>query len=485
MLCLNDRIGFFTFGDTVLKMLLLIAVVWFSCIVFLYHHNLGSKRTLSCGLPLMIMLATSFEYIGGFAYAIPGYDHLREGGSLYLAGYNFTKETVQRGLTVAFSGVIAFTCGAFLVAKMSTATPAQPANIPFSKNAFNVILGIGLTGIALTQVKLPIPMLGALQQVGQLTFICAIAFGLLMAMRGIRGRISLWVGLSIALPFYYLFMTGFMSYGFQAFIIISVFFMAVIMKRSPSTVKFIPALIVVLYALVSLLVVWLSFRTELRAVLWSDAGFIERFDALWLAFSKSTLLNPFNFESVDHVVTRANHGLWVGKVIEYHELHPELRLHGSGLLLSLVAWVPRFIWPGKPEAGGTLMLETHAGHEFSSNVTFGAGQVIDFYVNFGWAGVIIGFFLMGLLVGFIDRYAARALKSGNLIIAAKFFVLGLCLTRSLSEVFFLMSSGVFALAIFSAVQLAAPKLVAVRRRKRRSVPISEHWRSGHGRRVGR
>ena len=59
---------------------------------------------------------------------------------------------------------------------------------------------------------------------------------------------------------------------------------------------------------------------------------------------------------------------------------------------------------------------------FESDTSVGAGQPLEFYVNFGWYGLIIGFMLLGGLLAWCDRGLAQGFDSGN---ARRILVYGL------------------------------------------------------------
>ena len=58
--------------------------------------------------------------------------------------------------------------------------------------------------------------------------------------------------------------------------------------------------------------------------------------------------------------------------------------------------VPRALWPDKPAVGGGGSLVTeYTGIPFEEGTSVGAGQVLEFYVNFGIPGVLAGFAGLG------------------------------------------------------------------------------------------
>jgi len=84
----------------------------------------------------------------------------------------------------------------------------------------------------------------------------------------------------------------------------------------------------------------------------------------------------------------------------------EIPYWGGQTYLSLVgAFVPRFVWPDKP----TKELGQAFGHRYGyigaadNNTALNLPILVEFYANFGIAGVISGMFLVGLIYLILDR----------------------------------------------------------------------------------
>jgi hypothetical protein len=73
------------------------------------------------------------------------------------------------------------------------------------------------------------------------------------------------------------------------------------------------------------------------------------------------------------------------------------------------------LWPEKPVFGGSPKIVAEmTGLRLANNTTFGVGNVMEFQINFGIPGLIIGFFLLGFLIRTLDRNAAAAEGRGDL-----------------------------------------------------------------------
>jgi hypothetical protein len=93
------------------------------------------------------------------------------------------------------------------------------------------------------------------------------------------------------------------------------------------------------------------------------------------------------------LLTTAHYVEWTPDPIPYK--------NGSTLTFLAYGWIPRAVWPDKPfaqEANRTLPVEYGLQSASNINVTmFAVGQVAEAYANFGFAGIIPVFLLIGFL----------------------------------------------------------------------------------------
>jgi len=95
-------------------------------------------------------------------------------------------------------------------------------------------------------------------------------------------------------------------------------------------------------------------------------------------------------------------------------------LYGSGILYSMHSLVPRFIWPNKPGVvPPQLVVEGLLGMPLDDAPLL---PITQFYVEGGWVGVIVFYFLFGWLLGKLTNHAVKSSRIYPWIIL--FFVWG-------------------------------------------------------------
>ncbi len=121
------------------------------------------------------------------------------------------------------------------------------------------------------------------------------------------------------------------------------------------------------------------------------------------------------------------------------ELYPRVEpyRHGSTVMVTLLGFIPRRFWPDKPIGIGKEITKYIVGpfyedfYGFSVTVTLPA----DFYLNFGWLGIIVGGVFVGTLCRTVTEYAMHGMDGGLQLSAARVlipsaFVIGLGEVRS-------------------------------------------------------
>jgi len=132
--------------------------------------------------------------------------------------------------------------------------------------------------------------------------------------------------------------------------------------------------------------------------------------------------------------------------------------HGQTLLVTVLGFIPRAVWPDKPVGIGKDLTRYYVGpfyepvQGFSVTITLPA----DLYVNFGWLGVGLGGLILGLVSRVVVSYACHGMRNGIQTRAARvllptLFVIGLGEVRAdMSQILaFYILTGLPMLAVLS------------------------------------
>src|SRR5262249_11549055 len=115
---------------------------------------------------------------------------------------------------------------------------------------------------------------------------------------------------------------------------------------------------------------------------------------------------------VEALDERLNQNWLVGAAVMYHE--DGFSPFAYGATVPLWAFIPRAVWPDKPDiGGGGSVVSDFTGIQFAEGTSVGAGQVLEFYVNFGIPGVLVGFFGFGYLLMRLDRGIMSSLAASD------------------------------------------------------------------------
>ena len=424
-------------------------LIWMALVVLTIRRTLAQG---SVGLSAAFLIAMSFLYSGCFVYAVPGYAHLRPDAHGYSSVLGSSEWEIVQGTFVSLLGVLGFAlgCGIFRRPRRKIITgrlaPSQYSR--YEKKALTILCAIGATSFALHYMNISFPMSNALLSSGRNLATVAICLGAYRARR--RGKaMTIWIALASLIPLYYFVVFGFFSYGFIFAIIMMSFWLAQVRRKSPISKLSAPLFsFAAIWLVFTAFVGWLSFRHEARRIIWSKTG-----GSLWevtkKAFVETELFSPWNFDSLDLINDRFNMSILIGRMMEYHQMFPDLKEWGSTLIVIPLALIPRFIWPDKPATGGSDFVTTHTGIMFSDSTTVGTGSVFEFFVNFGYPGVFFGFIVLGWLVSRIDRRAAHHLINDDFFRFSRLFVVGIVATDPLARPFFIVNGALIAWIIMT------------------------------------
>jgi hypothetical protein len=103
--------------------------------------------------------------------------------------------------------------------------------------------------------------------------------------------------------------------------------------------------------------------------------------------------------------------------------------HGYTLSPILAAFIPKIIWPSKPnvEAGRILNRQFHVSEDPDTYIS--PSHLGELYWNFGWVGVVVGMLAIGSLLGFIGARcdlseSVTVTRTLMLAVTARLLILG-------------------------------------------------------------
>ena len=425
----------------------MIVEAWLSiiaCLVVLAMTVALVKRSpVTLALPLSYMINLLLLHVpGAYAFAVSG-------GKF--AGMDNNASAILTGIMLTAVAAICFLIGcSFSIGNSRNTAYSNRWTDTAIDNKFTVFcLASGWVLAFGVGILRGIPTIGAAVYFGSAIWMLAAMTSLAMAIRTRDSlKFAIWAAVLFAYPLLILLLHGFLSYGATAVIIVGT--LAVVQMRS--VMRSMLMIVVAAYLGISVFVNYFEARTALRSTLWSTAGFEQRFDAVSEAFSS---VKPFSSSNPSHLTAltmRLNQNEFVGVAADRLSNNQSDYLKGRSFYEALIAPIPRVLWKDKPIAGGSgTLVREMTGIRLSEDTSWGVGNVMEFYINFGMWSLIPGFLLLGWLIGWLDRRAAMALGAADPSRAMLYFLPGIALIQpngSLVEVV----GGAFA-ALLAAVGL--------------------------------
>lgn len=224
-----------------------------------------------------------------------------------------------------------------------------------------------------------------------------------------RKQLFIWLSLALAFPPYTAIVNGFLGFGIVLLMTILIFVGTFFRPRVLLVVSASIALVVAVGFFAS----YLEHRQTLRDAVWGNQPLDTRIEAAQTIITSMTPFDPFNQMHLQALDTRLNQNELVGASIAYVPAIKDFAAGGT-IYLAAIALIPRAIWPDKPVTAGSMgMVSEYTGISFAEGISVGMGQVMEFYVNFGTIGVAVGFFLLGMLIRFLDMRIAERLQTAT------------------------------------------------------------------------
>lgn len=400
---------------------------WLFLFAILSFVQWRSKRAF--GLPLAYALALSLIHpIGAMPYAldfyIPRSQTLLDSGNSVITTYT--------GLFVALIGFAAFVTGVvirplFFPSRDLPAAPRLHPNISTKLPHTLLIMSI-IFFVVISPIIRRIPSVGQLGLSG--TMLSVVAIVLLAQQAAKKGdfkRMWFWLGSTLMFPLVTITFMGFASYGGAAAGTVWAMSYRFIKPRWIAVL----GLAMMLYCGMTFYTNYMREREGIREKVWGGSGLQARLDSIRRMIDNFEPLNSKSQFQMEIIDGRLNQNNLVGRAVNYIGAGRVGFAEGGTLYVAAVAWIPRIIWPSKPNIGGSGgLVSRFTGQKFADSTSVGVGQVLEFYVNWGLTSVIIGFLLYGCLIQYLDQHAGEGLITGDLWTAVRWGLPGLSLMQA-------------------------------------------------------
>jgi hypothetical protein len=350
------------------------------------------------------------------------------GAIVYLADIQHLHDPdeVAIGFREATLGLIAFAVGSLVIGPSLLATRRHPLDqeqrYEMDSRLPKAYLLIGtISYVALATFLGDIPTLSALVAAGQQVFIVGLCLLCWKAWKEKRryafARLLL---VALMFPFITMAVQGFIGFGAASMAVVLLFAASFVRPRW----KLLVVALIGIYVGLSVFVTYSQDRAEIREVVWGGRPMPERFERVYLSTIQTEWFDPGNEVHLSQIDNRLNQNHLVGAAVQHLDASQRYG-HGETIVQSFLALVPRFLWPEKDiEAGSGDLVSQYTGLEFGEATSVGIGHVLEFYVNFGSVGLLVGMLMMGTIVTVLDVLAGRRLAVNDWRAFAPLFLVG-------------------------------------------------------------
>jgi putative effector of murein hydrolase LrgA (UPF0299 family) len=379
----------------------------FICLAaFFWLLRLLRKDRVSLGLPIAYLFGLLLIHLpGAFAHVVG--DFLPSSSDLTEIGMRFTA-----------LGSMCFVAGVWLA---RSSAPRMPIRREADRQDFwwFCLLG-GWSCVYGLSPLYHIPSVSAAVDKGGGIWMLGVMLGLRSAVqRGDRKRIGIWLGALMVYPVLMLLLGGFLSFGSAAIIMVC----AALTISTRSYWRVVVGIAIFVFLSLSIFVNYFGHRNDIRKEVWGGAPLEARIDSVIDTVRDFEWLDPTNRRQLIALDQRLNQNYFVGLAAQRIQQGQVDYLDGDSVYEGLLALVPRAFWPEKPvSAGSPQIVAKMTGLRLSPTSSFGVGNVMEFQINFGIPGVVVGFFVLGWLIGTLDLKAAAAEGRGDLGTVVLFFL---------------------------------------------------------------
>lgn len=407
-------------------------VIWGLVLVLMLFMQRGAD-TLSIGLVLGYFLNLALIHLpGAMLYLNPDYQF-------------YDRNWVVLGFEQSTWGVAAFGAGAFVTVwllRNTRQTQVVEETEPSQKPLYNpwlyrfyVLLGL-VSYFFISPLVQDVATLGAVVTALNQLLLLGICMGMWHAWQRRNWlSLTLWIGALGMLPIMTILVQGFIGFGVAA-LMVGLAFLASFFR--PRWVVLLAGILFVFMGLSSF-VTYFRDRTEIRQVVWGEQSVEDRIAQLAVTVSTFEWFNPEDPQHANYLDQRLNQNWLVGAAVQRISDGKTDLKYGSTLTDAFIALIPRALWADKPVRAGSGNLVTDVtGIKFAEGTSIGAGQILEFYINFGTPSVIVGGFIWGVALALLDALAVQSLRQSHVRAFTVAYLVGLGMIQpggSLVDVF--------------------------------------------------
>jgi hypothetical protein len=376
------------------------------------------RRIPGTGLVLAYVLNMwMIHWVAPALYLLPSYQ-------------NFDPQVVIAGLEQSTYGIVSFGCGLALAPLFlaSGLIPRPTRRHELATNLPQAYVRLGIIAFVLSSTALGgLPTARAIITSGQRLIGVGLALCCWQAWQNRDFlRLRLYLFATLALPFATVVTLGYLGYGTVAALSVLIFLFGFVWRRPAVIVAF----LLLAYFGLSVYVTYMRDRGQIRQAVWGGQPLQARVSQVTSTFADFELFDVSRREHLDVVDERLNQSFLTGLAVNRLSVGGVDYAGGATLRDAALALIPRALWPEKPiEAGSGDLVSEFTGLQFAADTSVGIGPVMEFYVNFGTLGVIIGFMMLGVLVTTLDIAASERLALNDLPGFALWYLPGLSLLQ--------------------------------------------------------
>jgi hypothetical protein len=407
---------------TVFAQTLVFLIVWIIAITTIIYVS-WKKRETNSGLALMYTINLALvHFVANLIFFINPRQMVNDKWMLY-------------GFKEATYAIIFFTIGnlilaPFIINIFHLPLPRRDGAeiiIPeyqkvFAKKYFNIgLISFFILPIFLFEIPTVRSLVAAAQQLLSVgvCIICWIAWK-----ENDKKKLRRWLLVAFSFPVVTVLVHGFLGIGTTMTMVI-VFFIIRFFKLSLKTLLI---GVVLAYLGLSVYLAYMRDRPAIRETVWEEKSLFDRVNAAKNILLEPIWFNPFDLSQLEVIDSRLNSNVLIGAMVEYMSSGKVDFAYGRTITDSFFSLIPRIIWKGKSIVSGSSgIVEKYTGIAFSAETSVGVGQIMEFYVNFGRFGVILGFLALGIVIAFVDRMAGYHLSQGNIYKFVIWFLPGMAI----------------------------------------------------------